>query len=91
MRPEGDFLPLGEVRQKGGKLVVAWAVEGDADPSALASTSVRIEWPPRSERFVSFPEVDRAEWLTVDEARAKILASQSAFLDRLVELVGDRA
>ena len=80
-----EFLPLGEVRQKGGKTVLAWAFEGDCDPAALASNAYRVEWPPKSGQWRSFPEVDRAQWFDLAEARRRINAAQAAFLDRLVE------
>jgi len=87
-RPDGDFRPLGEVVQPGGKRVVAWAVEGDFDPATLVSNSFEIEWPARSGRKVRFPEVDRAEWFAPGVARDKILAGQRPFIDRLAQLVG---
>jgi len=87
-RPDGDFRPLGEVVQPGGKRVVAWAVEGDFDPATLVSNSFEIEWPARSGRKVRFPEVDRAEWFAPAVARDKILAGQRPFIDRLAQLVG---
>ena len=83
------LLALGEVRQKSGKLVSAWALEGDLDADAITcSTMVELEWPPRSGRTQSFPEVDRAAWLSLDAAREKLLPAQTPFLDRLAELVG---
>ena len=90
VRPRGKFRPLGDVTQAGGKHVIAWAVEGDLDPAALVSNLFELEWPPRSGRKRMFPEVDRAEWFAPDEARAKILAGQRPFIDRLVELIGER-
>ncbi len=86
-RPRGEFRPLGELVQAGGKHVTAWAVEGDFDPAALVSNSFELEWPPRSGRKRTFPEVDRAAWFSPDDARRKILASQRPFIDRLVKLV----
>ena len=83
----GELQPLGRLRQKGGKWVEAFAMEGDFDPERLFSTTFRMEWPPRSGRFSQFPEVDRAAWYDIDEARAKILDSQSPLLDRLDTLV----
>ncbi len=74
---------LGEVRQKGGKVVVAFAAEGDLDAAAIVSNSFELEWPPRSGRRQSFPEVDRAQWFAPDEARRRINPAQAAFLDRL--------
>ncbi|MGH9082994.1 MAG: NUDIX domain-containing protein [Acidimicrobiales bacterium] len=83
--PPGDRHPLGEVVQRGGKRVMAWAVEVDAgfDAPAAASNTFEIEWPPRSGQVQSFPEVDRAQWFSLDDARRKILASQADLLDRL--------
>jgi predicted NUDIX family NTP pyrophosphohydrolase len=80
--PAGDLLPLGEVRQPGGKYVIAFAVEGDFDPATLRSEMFEIEWPPRSGAMRSFPEVDRAAWFDLDTARRKILAGQAPFLAR---------
>jgi predicted NUDIX family NTP pyrophosphohydrolase len=75
------------VRQKGGKVVRAWAVEGDCDPALLRSNTFQLEWPPRSGRMREFPEVDRAAFFSLDAARRKILAAQTPFLDRLRELL----
>ena len=86
-RPHGKFLPLGEIAQAGGKRVTAWAVEGDFDPATLVSNMFELEWPPRSRRKRSFPEVDRAAWFSPDEAREKILAGQRVLIDRLVKLL----
>ena len=74
---------LGEVKLKSGKRVIAFAVEGDLDADAIASNAFETEWPPRSGRRQSFPEVDRAAWFGLDEARERINAAQAAFLDRL--------
>jgi predicted NUDIX family NTP pyrophosphohydrolase len=79
----GPLRPLGEVVQRGGKRVVAFAGEGDFDPAKLASNSFEIEWPPRSGRIQSFPEVDRAEWYDLETARTKILPGQVDLLDCL--------
>jgi predicted NUDIX family NTP pyrophosphohydrolase len=87
-RPSGDFLPLAEIVQPGRKVVTAWAMEGDFDVGALKSNLFELEWPPKSGRRASFPEVDRAEWFSIADARRKILAGQSAFLDRLLEALG---
>jgi predicted NUDIX family NTP pyrophosphohydrolase len=87
-RPEGKFLPLGEVVQAGGKIVTAWALEGDFDPATLTSNSFELEWPPKSGRQVSFPEVDRAQWFPPAEARQKILAAQREFITRLRDAIG---
>lgn len=79
---------LGSVTQRAGKVVTAWAAEGDFDPATLRSNTFSMEWPPRSGRQQDFPEVDRAEWLALDAAREKLLEAQRPFLDRLAELVG---
>ena len=84
--PAGDAVPLGEIVQKGGKVVTAWAIEGDLDVTAIAPGRFEMEWPPRSGRLQRFPEIDRAEWFAVDVARAKILPAQQPFLDRVEEL-----
>jgi predicted NUDIX family NTP pyrophosphohydrolase len=82
---------LGELVQPSRKVVAAWAVAGDVDPAKLVSNTVEIEWPPRSGRKSRFPEVDRAQWFSIDEARRKILPGQRGFLDRLMELIGSEA
>ncbi len=79
----GPLRPLGQVRQRGGKIVLAYALEGKLDTGAVRSNEIPIEWPPRSGRMIQIPEIDRAEWFTVPLAREKILASQRPFLDRL--------
>lgn len=84
--PNGDLVALGRIRQAGGKLVTAWAVESDVDVRSIRSMTFEMEWPPRSGRMQSFPEVDRAEWFDMVTARRKILPSQAGFLDRLEEL-----
>jgi predicted NUDIX family NTP pyrophosphohydrolase len=81
--PVGPFLSLGSVRQKAGKVVHAWAWEGDADPARVASNSMRSEWPRNSGRFITFPEVDRCEWFDPATARLKMNPAQAAFIDRL--------
>src|SRR3954468_18989176 len=73
VRPEGVLVPLGRIRQKGGKWVEAFALEGDLDPAAIRSNAFTLEWPPKSGRFQSYPEIDRAAWFELTEARAKIL------------------
>ena len=77
------FLPLGELRQKSGKRISAWAFEGDADPTGLVSNRFDLEWPPRSGRMQSFPEVDRVAWFGPEEARRKLIAGQAPFVDAL--------
>ena len=86
--PDGEAAPLGEVRQRGGKLVAAWAVAGDLDPERIVSNRFELEWPPRSGRRQSFPEVDRAGWFPLAQAREKLLAGQLPLLDRLEQLLG---
>ena len=82
----GEFIPLTQIRQASGKLVHAWAVEADFDPATLQSGTFSMEWPPRSGRQQHFPEVDRAEWFTLDAARLKINKAQVALLDQLSSL-----
>lgn len=84
----GSLIDLGSVRQKAGKVVQAWAAEGDFDPAELRSNKFTIEWPPRSGGRQEFPEVDRAEWFGPDRARPKIIPAQAAFVDRLLEYLG---
>jgi predicted NUDIX family NTP pyrophosphohydrolase len=83
----GDFIELGTVQQSGGKVVSAWAFEGDCDPGDLISNRFQIEWPPHSGRMAEFPEVDRGGWFSLGAARERILKSQVPFLDRLAGLV----
>ena len=80
---EGDLVDLGTVRQKNRKEVRAFLGEGDVDVSLVVSNTFTMEWPPRSGRQQEFPEIDRAEWFTVEEARAKLNPAQAEFLDRL--------
>ena len=79
----GALEPLGEVQQNGGKRVIAFALEGDFDVAALRSNTFDVEWPPRSGRTVTFPEIDKVEWMTLATARKKILPAQAALLDRV--------
>jgi predicted NUDIX family NTP pyrophosphohydrolase len=87
-RPCGEFLKLEPLRQPGGKLVFAWAVRADFDPSTLKSNTFSMEWPPRSGRRREFSEVDRAAWFAVESARRKILKGQAGFLDQLLAALG---
>jgi predicted NUDIX family NTP pyrophosphohydrolase len=87
-RPTGEAIALEPRRQPGGKLVHAWAMRGDLDPATVTSTTFSMEWPPRSGRRQEFPEVDRAAWFSLDEARAKILKGQAPFLDDLERVTG---
>ena len=84
---EGEFLELEPRRQPGGKMIYAWAVRGDFDPARLTSNLFSMEWPPKSGRRQEFPEVDRAAWFSIAEARVKILPGQAPFLDALVARV----
>jgi len=79
-----DAIALPSVKQRGGKVVHAFAVEGDCDPASIVSSTFSIEWPPRSGTMAEFPEVDRAAWFSIDEARVRMLASQQRILDELV-------
>lgn len=84
----GAFLSLTPIRQPGGKIVHAWAVEGDCDPATVKSNTFAIEWPPHSGHVQEFPEVDRAAWFLVDEARDRIIRGQRGFLDQLLQRLG---
>lgn len=86
--PEGPVEDLGEVRQKAGKRVRAWGLEGELDTAAIDSNTLELEWPPRSGRTIEVPEVDRAEWFPLQEARAKINQAQTELLDRLARAAG---
>jgi predicted NUDIX family NTP pyrophosphohydrolase len=83
--PDGELVELGEVRQRGGKVVSAWALAGDTDADAIRSNTFTMQWPPRSGTMREFPEVDRAAWFSLDEARERILPAQAPLLDRLAE------
>ena len=83
VHPVGPFVPLGSIRQKAGKLVHAWAWEGDADPVSVTSNTMKTEWPRGSGRFISFPEVDRCAWFDHRVAREKINPAQAELIDRL--------
>jgi predicted NUDIX family NTP pyrophosphohydrolase len=85
--PPGELLDLGEVRQKAGKVARAWAAEGDLDAAAVVSNTFEMVWPPRSGQLRSFPEIDRAGWFGLADARERILPAQAPFLDRLAELL----
>ncbi|HMH23740.1 MAG TPA: NUDIX domain-containing protein [Puia sp.] len=86
--PASPFIPLNPVRQKGGKLVYAWAAAGDLDPSSIVSNEFELEWPPRSGRMQSFPEVDKGGWFTVAAAREKINPAQMPLLEALSRIAG---
>ena len=80
-----ELVDLGSIRQRAGKVVDAWAAEGDFDPAGLDSNTFEMEWPPKSGREVEFPEVDRADWFDLESARQKLLPAQAEFLDRLLD------
>jgi predicted NUDIX family NTP pyrophosphohydrolase len=86
--PPHALVSLGSVKQSGGKVVRAFAGEGDVDVGAIRSNTFEMEWPPRSRRMQTFPEIDRAAWFTLDEARERILASQRPLLDALLVMLG---
>src|SRR5207253_2185318 len=88
LRPQGECVSLGELVQGGRKIVTAFALEGDFDPASLQSNTFELEWPPRSGRKATFPEVDRAQWFSPADARRKILKGQSEFIGRLLKLLG---
>jgi predicted NUDIX family NTP pyrophosphohydrolase len=83
IRPAGPFVPLGSVRQKAGKVVHAWAWEGDADPAAVTSNTTRSQWPPGSGKWISYPEVDRCAWFGPSDARVRLNPAQAELIDRL--------
>jgi predicted NUDIX family NTP pyrophosphohydrolase len=84
--PERELTPLGEIRQRGGKVVEAWAAEGDLDPETIRSDTFTMEWPPRSGALCEFPEVDRAAWFALEEARRRLVPAQAELVDRLERL-----
>lgn len=89
--PKGNFLPLTPIKQSSGKIIQVWALEGDLDPTTIKSNTFTIEWPPRSGRQQEFPEVDRADWFTLEQAREKIVPGQVGFLKELEILLGKQA
>lgn len=86
-KPSGDFQSLGTLKQPSGKVIHAWAAESDFDVATVKSNLFSMEWPPKSGRMGEFPEIDRAEWFAIHEARRKILKGQQPFLDRLLALL----
>ena len=86
--PTGEFQPLGTVKQPSGKVIHAWAAESDFDATTVKSNLFSMEWPPRSGRMGEFPEVDRAGWFSIEQAREKMIKGQAPFLDRLLEVLG---
>lgn len=88
MKISGDFVELSTVKLKSGKIVYAWAVEGDIDAAAIkCETYIDVEWPPRSGKFISIPEVDKGEWFSADEAKQKINPSQAPLIDELINKI----
>jgi predicted NUDIX family NTP pyrophosphohydrolase len=85
--PDGPACELGEIRQKSGKRVEAWAIAGDLDASKITSNTCQVQWPPRSGRMIEIPEVDRAEWFSLEDARERINPAQVALLERLEALL----
>jgi predicted NUDIX family NTP pyrophosphohydrolase len=83
----GEFKSLSSAKQKGGKTVHAWAIEGDVDPTKIKSNTFKLEWPPKSGKMKEFPEIDKAGWFTLEVAREKINPGQVAFLERLIQNV----
>jgi predicted NUDIX family NTP pyrophosphohydrolase len=86
-KASGEFIPLTPRKQPSGKIISAWAFEGDCDASAIKSNTFLMEWPPRSGRQQEFPEVDRAGWFSVPVAKEKIIKGQSGFLEELTQVV----
>lgn len=86
--PSGEFIPLGSVRQRAGKIVHAWAWEGDADAATITSNMTQTEWPRGSGRRITYPEVDRCGWFSPEEARQRMNPAQAAFIDRLQQHLG---
>lgn len=84
---DGELLPLGELKQASGKIISAWALEGDCDPSKLTSNLCEVEWPPRSGRRIRVPEIDRGAWFSLEVAAEQIIAGQQPFLSRLIALL----
>jgi predicted NUDIX family NTP pyrophosphohydrolase len=85
--PQGSFIALGDLKQLGGKVITAWAFEGDCDPKKLKSNTFMMEWPPRSGHQIEVPEIDRGCWYSIEDARRRMLPGQRPFLDRLLETI----
>ena len=88
--PTGDFQSLGTLKQPSGKIIHAWAAESDFDSSSVKSNLFSMEWPPKSGQMGEFPEIDRAGWFPIDQARIRILKGQAPFLDRLLEITNNK-
>jgi predicted NUDIX family NTP pyrophosphohydrolase len=89
-KPKGEFIALTPVKQSSGKLVHAWAIEGDIDPATITSNTFEIEWPPKSGKKQSFPEIDKGQWFTASLAKEKINKAQAAFIDQLIEILNKK-
>jgi predicted NUDIX family NTP pyrophosphohydrolase len=85
---DGEFLPLEPLKQRGGKIIYAWAIEADCDAAQARSNLFALEWPPKSGRIQNFPEVDRAQWFSIAEARRRLNAGQIGFIDQLTSSLG---
>jgi predicted NUDIX family NTP pyrophosphohydrolase len=85
----GELISLDSIRQSSAKVVTAWALEGDCSAASIRSNTFSMEWPPRSGRTQEFPEIDRAEWFSIDEARKRVVKGQAGFLDRLIAALND--
>jgi len=90
IEPSGEFTALGTIKHKGGKIVHAWAFEGDCDPSSVRSNTFTLEWPPRSGKRQEFPEVDKAQFLSVEQAQAKMSPGEFELVDRLQNILTQR-
>lgn len=88
--PSAPYLELGHIVQRSGKIVHAWAFEGDADPAKLTSATTSTEWPPKSGKWITVPEIDRAQFFSIDEARVKMNPAQGDLVDRLVRALDAR-
>ena len=88
--PDGPAIDLGEIRQKGGKIVAAWAIEGDLDPALASSNTFPLEWPPRSGRWIAVPEIDRVAWFSPDDARTRLKETQVRLVERLLAVLGEQ-
>jgi predicted NUDIX family NTP pyrophosphohydrolase len=88
--PQGDAIPLNPVKQNAGKIVNAWAIAGNIDVTTVMSNSFKMEYPPKSKKWIEVPEVDKAEWFTIDEAMKKILPGQRPLLDQLIDKLNVR-
>jgi predicted NUDIX family NTP pyrophosphohydrolase len=89
--PDGRSIELGDITQKGGKVVVGWALEGDLDPATAHSNTFPFQWPPKSGRYITIPEVDRVEWFAPDVARRKVKDTQIPLIDRLLDALDGRS